>query len=186
MAWSASVECRSLVVQDPDATPETRGKLPAPASKESTTSSRTSGASENLARHEKATSSTADSCTAVKGSQRPPGFSRKWPAWVSRTRTGRRSGSGSAPLGITSDRLGQVGPVGEALISEAAYTASGSDLGDLERRELSVKGRDAPPAVRTLGPNLVLELVLISADLTASRRTEAGPKPRFSPQMDLP
>jgi hypothetical protein len=36
------------------------------------------------------------------------------------------------------------------LSSEAAYTASASDLSDLERRELSVKGRDAPLAVRVL------------------------------------
>jgi hypothetical protein len=36
------------------------------------------------------------------------------------------------------------------LITEAAHTASGSDLGDLERRELSVKGREAPLAVRVL------------------------------------
>jgi adenylate cyclase len=45
-------------------------------------------------------------------------------------------------------RLASLAGAGEALISEAAYTASGSDLGDLERRELSVKGRDAPLAVR--------------------------------------
>jgi adenylate cyclase len=47
-------------------------------------------------------------------------------------------------------RLASVAGAGEALISEAAYTASGSDLGDLERRELSVRGRDAPLAVRVL------------------------------------
>jgi hypothetical protein len=33
--------------------------------------------------------------------------------------------------------------------------------------------------------NLVLELVLISADLSALGGTEAGSKPRFSPQVDL-
>jgi hypothetical protein len=33
--------------------------------------------------------------------------------------------------------------------------------------------------------NLVPELVPISAHLTVPGRTEAGPKPRFSPQMDL-
>src|SRR5919106_3520395 len=38
---------------------------------------------------------------------------------------------------------------------------------------------------RNGGRKLVLELVPISAHLTALRRTEAGPKPRFSPQMDL-
>jgi predicted lipoprotein with Yx(FWY)xxD motif len=34
-------------------------------------------------------------------------------------------------------------------------------------------------------PNLVPELVPVSAHLTAPRGTEAGSKPRFSPQMDL-
>jgi hypothetical protein len=32
---------------------------------------------------------------------------------------------------------------------------------------------------------LVLELVLISANLPARKRTEAGPNPRLSPRMDL-
>jgi hypothetical protein len=32
----------------------------------------------------------------------------------------------------------------------AAYTASGSDLGNPERRELSLKGREAPLAGRIL------------------------------------
>jgi adenylate cyclase len=47
-------------------------------------------------------------------------------------------------------RLASVANAGEALISDAAYTASGSDLGDLESRELSVRGRDASLAVRVL------------------------------------
>jgi adenylate cyclase len=47
-------------------------------------------------------------------------------------------------------RLASLASAGEALISEAAYTASGSDIGDFERRELSVKGRDAPLSVRVL------------------------------------
>jgi adenylate cyclase len=47
-------------------------------------------------------------------------------------------------------RLASLASAGEALISEAAYTASGSDIGDFERRELSVKGRDAPLWVRVL------------------------------------
>jgi adenylate cyclase len=47
-------------------------------------------------------------------------------------------------------RLASLAGAGEALISEAAYTASGFDVGDFERRELSVKGRDAPLAVRIL------------------------------------
>jgi adenylate cyclase len=47
-------------------------------------------------------------------------------------------------------RLTSLANAGEALISESAHTASGSDLGDLERRELSVKGREAPLEVRVL------------------------------------
>jgi adenylate cyclase len=47
-------------------------------------------------------------------------------------------------------RLASLAGAGEALISEAAHTASGSDLGDLDHRELSLKGRDAPVAVRVL------------------------------------
>jgi adenylate cyclase len=47
-------------------------------------------------------------------------------------------------------RLASLAGPGEALISEAAHTASGSNLGDLGRRELSLKGRDAPLAVRVL------------------------------------
>jgi adenylate cyclase len=47
-------------------------------------------------------------------------------------------------------RLASLAGAGEALISEAAHTASNSDLGDLDRRELSLKGRDAPLAARVL------------------------------------
>ena len=47
-------------------------------------------------------------------------------------------------------RLASLAGGGEALISEAAHTASGSDLGDLDRREVSLKGRNAPLAVRVL------------------------------------
>lgn len=47
-------------------------------------------------------------------------------------------------------RLASLAGPGEALISEAACTASGSELGSLERRELAVRGRDAPLAVRVL------------------------------------
>jgi adenylate cyclase len=47
-------------------------------------------------------------------------------------------------------RLASVAGAGEALVSEAAYTAAGSDLGALERRELSLRGRDAPLAVRVV------------------------------------
>jgi len=47
-------------------------------------------------------------------------------------------------------RLASLAGGGEALISEAAYTASGSDLGDVERHELSVRGRKSSLAVRVL------------------------------------
>jgi adenylate cyclase len=53
------------------------------------------------------------------------------------------------PVNVTA-RLASLAGAGEALISEAAHNASRADLGDLERRELSVKGRDAPLAVRVL------------------------------------
>ncbi len=53
------------------------------------------------------------------------------------------------PVNVTA-RLASLAGAGEALISEAAYTASASDLGDLERRELSLKGKEAPFAVRVL------------------------------------
>jgi len=52
-------------------------------------------------------------------------------------------------VNVTS-RLASLAGAGEALISEAAYTASGSGLGDLDRRELSVRGREAPLEVRVL------------------------------------
>jgi hypothetical protein len=42
-----------------------------------------------------------------------------------------------------------------------------------------------PFDLRRAVQNLVPELVPISAHLTAFRGTEAGPKPRFRPQMDL-
>ena len=47
-------------------------------------------------------------------------------------------------------RLASLAGAREALISEAAYTASGTDLGDLDRRELSVRGKSARLAVRVL------------------------------------
>jgi adenylate cyclase len=47
-------------------------------------------------------------------------------------------------------RLASLAGPGEALISEAACTASGSELGSLERRELAVRGRDALLSVRVL------------------------------------
>lgn len=47
-------------------------------------------------------------------------------------------------------RLSSVAGAGEVLISDEAYAASGLDLGDLERRELELKGRAAPLGVRVL------------------------------------
>jgi adenylate cyclase len=52
-------------------------------------------------------------------------------------------------VNVTS-RLASLAGAGEALISEAAHAASGSDLGELDRRELSLRGRTAPLAVRVL------------------------------------
>jgi adenylate cyclase len=43
----------------------------------------------------------------------------------------------------------QAGP-GEILISEAAYTASGMELGELERRQLALKGKSEPVDARLL------------------------------------
>jgi adenylate cyclase len=47
-------------------------------------------------------------------------------------------------------RLASLAGPGEALISESAYAAARVDLRGLERRELGLKGRGAPLAVRVL------------------------------------
>ncbi len=47
-------------------------------------------------------------------------------------------------------RLASAAGPGEAIISEAAYTAAGLDLGDLEQRELQLKGRQEPVRARVL------------------------------------
>jgi hypothetical protein len=39
---------------------------------------------------------------------------------------------------------------GEILINDAAYTAAGQDLGDLERQQLELKGKQEPIEVRVL------------------------------------
>jgi len=39
---------------------------------------------------------------------------------------------------------------GEALISDVAYTPSGLDLGELEQRQLELKGRSEPTGVRVM------------------------------------
>ena len=52
-------------------------------------------------------------------------------------------------VNVTS-RLSSVARGGEILITDDAYAASALDLGDLERRELELKGRAAPLGVRVL------------------------------------
>jgi adenylate cyclase len=47
-------------------------------------------------------------------------------------------------------RLASQAGAGEILISDAAYTAAGLDLGSLERRQLELKGRREPIGVRAL------------------------------------
>lgn len=50
----------------------------------------------------------------------------------------------------TTARLASQAGTGEILISEAAYAAAGLDLGDLERRQLELKGKSGPTEVRVL------------------------------------
>ena len=47
-------------------------------------------------------------------------------------------------------RLSSSAPAAEVLITDDAYAASGLDLGELERRRLALKGREAPVDVRVL------------------------------------
>jgi adenylate cyclase len=47
-------------------------------------------------------------------------------------------------------RLASLAAPGEALISEIAYAACGADLGDLEPRQLDLKGRSEPVPARVL------------------------------------
>jgi adenylate cyclase len=47
-------------------------------------------------------------------------------------------------------RLASVAAAGEALISEAAYAASDVDFGELERRQLELRGRSEPVPTRVL------------------------------------
>lgn len=46
--------------------------------------------------------------------------------------------------------LASKAPQGEILISDAAYTAAGLDLGDLERQQLELKGKREPTGVRVM------------------------------------
>jgi adenylate cyclase len=52
-------------------------------------------------------------------------------------------------VNITARLASQAGP-GEVLISDAAYTASGLDLGELERRQLELKGKSELTGVRVV------------------------------------
>ena len=52
-------------------------------------------------------------------------------------------------VNITARLASQAGP-GEILVSEAAYTASGVELGELETRQLLLKGKSEPVGVRVL------------------------------------
>ena len=47
-------------------------------------------------------------------------------------------------------RLASVAAPGEALISEVAYTTGGVDLGELEVRQLDLKGKSEPIPARVL------------------------------------
>jgi adenylate cyclase len=52
-------------------------------------------------------------------------------------------------VNITARLASQAGP-GEILISDAAYTAAGLDLGNLERQQLELKGKREPIGIRVL------------------------------------
>jgi adenylate cyclase len=52
-------------------------------------------------------------------------------------------------VNITARLASQAGP-GEILISDAAYAAAGLDLGDLERRQLELRGKSETTGVRVL------------------------------------
>jgi adenylate cyclase len=62
-------------------------------------------------------------------------------------------------------RLASVAAAGEVLISETSYPGARDDLGELELRQLEVKGRDAPIDVRVLhvAPARVEEPAALSA-----------------------
>jgi adenylate cyclase len=50
----------------------------------------------------------------------------------------------------TTARLASQAGTGEILISEATYAAAGLDLGELEERQLELKGKSGPTMVRVL------------------------------------
>ena len=55
----------------------------------------------------------------------------------------------------TTARIASKAGPGEALISDVAYTAAGLDLGDLEQRQLELKGKSEPISVRVLRASAV-------------------------------
>jgi adenylate cyclase len=75
------------------------------------------------------------------------------PAWV-----GVVGGVDGSPTDFTAlgdsvnvaARLASNAKAGEVLISDAAYTASGLNLGELEQRQLELKGKSEPTSVRVL------------------------------------
>jgi adenylate cyclase len=52
-------------------------------------------------------------------------------------------------VNITARLASQAG-AGEALVSDAAYAAAGLDIGNLEQRQLELKGKSEPVGVRVL------------------------------------
>ena len=52
-------------------------------------------------------------------------------------------------VNITARLASQAG-VGEALVSEAAYAAAGLNIGNVEQRQLELKGKSEPVSVRVL------------------------------------
>lgn len=75
------------------------------------------------------------------------------PAYVGVVGGGEGNPSDFTALGDnvnTTARLASQAGTGEIFISEAAYAASGLDLGDLEQRQLELKGKSEPTRVRVL------------------------------------
>lgn len=74
-------------------------------------------------------------------------------AWVGSIVGASGAGADFTALGdnvnITA-RLASNAGAGEVLISDAAYAASGLDLGELERRQLELKGKSEPVSVRVI------------------------------------
>jgi adenylate cyclase len=50
----------------------------------------------------------------------------------------------------TAARIASSAAAGEVLVSDAAYSAAGLELGDLEYRQLELKGKEGPTGVHVL------------------------------------